>query len=154
MHRLVFPDRRRKTFLIGEIIHSDVCGPMSYTSMGGARYFVLYKEDFTGFVTIYFMKRKYKVFAYFRLFTALVKNQTGKDISTLRTDGGGEYNNTEFKRYLEERGIRHESSCPHTPAQNGVAERANRTVMESDRSMIHSSNAPLWLRTEAVAYAV
>ena len=78
MHRLVFPDGRRETFLIGEIIHSDVCGPMSYTSMGGARYFVIYKDDFSGFVTIYFMKKKSEVFAYFRLFAALVKKPDRK----------------------------------------------------------------------------
>jgi len=30
-----------------EIVHSDVCGPMKTTSMGGARYFLTFIDDFS-----------------------------------------------------------------------------------------------------------
>ncbi len=43
IHRLSFSDGRRKTCIIGELIHSDVCGPMSYTSIGSERYFVVFR---------------------------------------------------------------------------------------------------------------
>uniref|UniRef100_A0A5S6Q7L0 Integrase catalytic domain-containing protein n=1 Tax=Trichuris muris TaxID=70415 RepID=A0A5S6Q7L0_TRIMR len=44
----------RKTFGIrsdrpnaaGEVINADVCGPMSITSLGGARYFVVFNDDY------------------------------------------------------------------------------------------------------------
>lgn len=81
------------------------------------------------------------MFSYFRLFAALVINPADKDISTLRTDGGGEYKSNEFKNFLQEREIRHQLSCAHNPSQNGVVEPANGTVIESVRSMIHSSKA-------------
>jgi hypothetical protein len=152
MHRLSFSDGRRKTCIIGELIHSDVCGPMSYTSIEGERYFVIFKDDFSGFV-VYLIRKKSEVFSYYRLFAALVKTQTGCDILTLRSDGGGEYDNNDFKTHLEEKGVKHEMSCPYTPSQNGVSERSNRTVMEAARCMLHSSNAPLWLWSESVKYA-
>ena len=71
----------------------------------------------------------------------------------MRSDGGGEYDNNDFKTHLEEKGVKHEMSCPYTPSQNGVSERSNRTVMEAARCMLHSSNAPLWLWSESVKYA-
>ena len=114
---------------------------MSYTSIEGELYFVIFKDDFSGFVAVYLIRKKSEVFSYYRLFAALVKTQTGCDILTLRSDGGGEYDNNDFKTHLEEKGVKHEMSCPYTPSQNGVSERSNRTVMEAARCMLHSSNA-------------
>lgn len=42
----------------------------------------------------------------------------------------------EFEAYLKSKGIRHELTIAHTPEQNGVAERTNRTLMESARAML------------------
>jgi transposase InsO family protein len=39
---------------------------------------------------------------------------------------------------LHECGIERQTSAPYTPQQNGVAERANRTIMECARSMIRA----------------
>ena len=50
-------------------------------------------------------------------------------------------------------GIQHEKSVPYTPEQNGVAERENRTLMEAARCKLHGSKQPLFLWSEAVAYA-
>jgi len=46
----------------GELIHSDVCGKMSQESVGGANYFVSFKDDCTVYHMIYFIKRKFDVF--------------------------------------------------------------------------------------------
>ena len=153
MHRLSFTNGRRTTCIIGEIIHCDVCGPMSYTSIDNERYFIIFKDDFSGFLAVYFMKNKSEAFSYYRLFAALVKNQTGLDILTFRSDGGGEFKNNAFGEHFRQKGVKHETSCAYTPSQNGVSERTNRTVMEAARSMLHSSNASLWLWSEAVKYA-
>lgn len=48
-HRLPFPTGgRKRANRIGELIHSDVCGPMSKPSPKGAQYFVILKDDFSG----------------------------------------------------------------------------------------------------------
>ena len=59
----------------------------------------------------------------------------------------------EFKTYLKSKGIRHELTVPHTPEQNGVAERMNRTLMESPRSMIAHVGLSDKYWAEAVATA-
>jgi hypothetical protein len=97
MHRLSFSDGRRKTCIIEELIHSDVCRPMSYTSIEGERYFFIYKDDFSGFVAVYLIRKKSEVFSYYRLFAAIVKTQTGCHILTLRSDGGGEIRQQRFQ---------------------------------------------------------
>ncbi len=75
-------------------------------------------------------KQKSEVFQQFPEWKAEVEKSTGKKVKTLRTDNGGKYTPTEFNSYLVSEGIRHEVTIPHTPQQNGVAERLNRTLVE------------------------
>jgi hypothetical protein len=70
------------------------------------------------------------------------ENQTGLRIKRLRSDNGGEYNSGEFKDYLERAGIKHEYTNPHTPEQNGVSERLNRTIAAKVRCMLRESRLP------------
>ena len=63
-------------------------------------------------------------------------------VKVLRSDNGGEYASSSFMNYCAEKGIMHEFTSPYCPEQNGVAERLNRTIMESARSMIHHAGLP------------
>lgn len=47
MHRLPFKQRKDRSRNTGELIHADVNGPMSTVSMGGARYYVCFKDDYS-----------------------------------------------------------------------------------------------------------
>ena len=76
-------------------------------------------------------------------FHSYATNVSGKGIKVIRTDNGGEYCSTEFELFLKENGIVHQLTVPYNPAQNGVAERMNRTVMESARAMMSHSNLPI-----------
>ena len=80
---------------------------MSFTTINGERYYVIFKDDFSGYVKTYFLKKKSEVFSYYRLFAAWIKNQTGLDILTLRSDGGGEFKNKEFSEHLATKGTKH-----------------------------------------------
>lgn len=83
-----------------------------------------------------------------------VKVEIGNEVVCLRSDNGGEYVGKEFETWLLKNGIRHETTVPYTPEQNGVSERLNRTVLESARSMLHFSSLPLELWAEASYCAV
>ena len=72
----------------------------------------------------------------------MVERSTGRKLKALRTDNGGEYTSREFKTYLKMEGIRHELTVPKNPEQNGVAERMNRTLIESVRSMLADTKLP------------
>ena len=136
-----------------QLVHSDVCGPMQTQSIGGAKYFVTFIDDYTRCCAVYFMKRKSEVFDKFKEFEATTTIDAGRAIGTLRTDNGGEYLSSAFQNYLKERGIRHELTVPHSPQQNGVSERMNRTLVESARSMIAHAGLSNIFWAEAISTA-
>ena len=88
-----------------ELVHSDVCGPMSIESLSGSRFFLLFIDDFSRRTWCYFLKNKFEVFDSFVNFRAQVENDVGVPIKTLRTDNGGEYTSFQFEDYLRKNGI-------------------------------------------------
>ena len=136
-----------------QLVHSDVCGPMQTESIGGKRYFVSFTDDYSRCAAVYFMRSKAEVLDKFKEFQGIATNDSGNPIGTLRSDNGGEYMSHEFREYLKQKGIRHETSVPHTPEQNGVAERLNRTLCEKARSMIAHAGLPKMYWAEAIATA-
>ena len=66
-----------------------------------------------------------------------------------RTEGGGEITSKRFQEYLSQKGVRHEITAPYSPEQNAFCERDNRTIMESVRSLLHTSGFPLSFWAEA-----
>jgi hypothetical protein len=70
-----------------------------------------------------------------------------------RFDNGGEYISKGFQGFLKAHGIEKQTSTPYRPQQNGVAERANHTLVEMARSMLHAQNLKKSLWAEAVVNA-
>ena len=136
-----------------QLVHSDVCGPMQTESIGGHKYFVTFIDDYSRCCAVYFLKKKSEVLDKLKEFEAIVTNECSQSIGKLRTDNGGEYLSKEFEMYLKSKGIQHELTIAHTPEQNGVAERMNRTLMESARAMIAHADLPTNYWAEAVATA-
>nr|GEY71968.1 retrovirus-related Pol polyprotein from transposon TNT 1-94 [Tanacetum cinerariifolium] len=71
----------------------------------------------------------------------------------LRTDNGTKFKNQVLKVYFDSIGISHQMSSVRTPHQNGVVKRRNRTLVETARTMLIFSRAPLFLWAEAIATA-
>src|SRR3984885_8291760 len=139
-----------------ELIHSDLCGPIDPTTYGGTNYYLLFTDDYTRMTHIYPLKKKSSadVLEKFREYKPEVEKQTGKVIKRLRTDGGGEYEKW-MGYHLKGSGIIHETTAPYSPDQNGVAERANRTIMERVRAIIAEAKLDkrLWMDlTDTVVY--
>ena len=74
-------------------------------------------------------------FSVFKRWKQEVETQTGLKIKCLKPDNGGEYDNSQFKEFCSENGIRMIKTVLGTPEQNGVAERMNKTLNERARSM-------------------
>lgn len=151
--RLPFPAEGSRAKHPLDIIHSDVCGPLEVKSLGGARYFLTFTDDYTRKVLVYFLHSKSDVFSKFKEYKALVENQLNLKIKCLRTDNGREYLSSEFISYLKRSGIVHQTSNTYTPQQNGLSERMNRTLMERARCMLINSNLQKQYWAEAVATA-
>lgn len=151
--KIPFPSDTSRAKGLLDLIHSDVCGKVGSPSLAGAEYFLTFIDSHSHYTWVYILKRKSQVFETFKRWQALVENYTGRRIKTFRTDGGGEFTSTEFSRHLENSGVRHEVTIPRTPEQNGVAERMNRTLMESVRSMLADSGLPKQFWAEALSTA-
>ena len=149
-HKLPFKETNKKQLEPFDLIHSDLCGGIDPMSLGGGSYFVTFTDDATRYCWVYILKKKCDVFSTFTDWKALVENQYGRNIKVFRTDNGGEYTSNEFETYLKKEGIVHQKTIPKTPEQNGVAERLNRTLVESVRSMLSDSGLPKTFWAEAV----
>lgn len=106
-------------------------------------YFALFIDDYSGFRFIFFLKAKSEAADRFKDLINIIRGETGNLIRTFRTDGGGEWSNIEFEAWIVRKGIRHETSVPHTPQQDGVSELAIRTVTEGARSCLHDCFPPI-----------
>jgi hypothetical protein len=107
------------------LIHSDVWGPCSVTSLSGYKGFVTFIDCNTRMTWIYMLKGKNEVLRCFQDFHNLVTNQFNVKVRIIRTDNGKEYVNNYFVKYISDHGIIHQTTCPGTPPQNGVVERKN-----------------------------
>lgn len=136
-----------------ELVHTDICGPIEVESLGHKRYFLLFVDDFTRRIWIYFLKEKSEAFTKFRKFRALVEKQSGYPLKTLRSDRGGEFTSNEFNDYCKQEGIQRELTASYTPKQNCIAERKNRTIFEMARSMLKAKHLPKPYWAEAIACA-
>ncbi|CAN1293972.1 Retrovirus-related Pol polyprotein from transposon RE2, partial [Linum perenne] len=122
-HRVTFPARGYSPSKPFYLIHSDVWGPSKISTISGKKWFITFIDDHTRMCWLYFFTKKTEVEGIFRQFHKMIQTQFGVGISILRTDNGTEYFNTSLTDFLRFEGIVHQSSCPYTPQQNGIAER-------------------------------
>jgi hypothetical protein len=111
----MFPSSDNKAKGLLDIIHSDVCGPMSTASLSSNVDYVSFIDDYSRKTWIYFLKAKNEVFNKFKEFKALVENLSKNKIKILRSDNGGEFTSDEFKALCKEVWIKRELSTPYNP---------------------------------------
>lgn len=136
-----------------ELIHSDVCGPITPVGLYGSKYFVTFIDDWSHFTIVYLMDSKSEVLSCFEQYEAYVTAKFERRISRLRCDNGGEYRGKRFKQFCKSKGILQEFTVPYTPEQNGVSERMNRTLVERARAMLQDSGIEKFFWEQAIQTA-
>jgi hypothetical protein len=139
--RLPFPSSTSYSVKPFDLVHSDVWGPV-IESFDGYKYFVAFVDDFSRFTWLYLLKAKSEVATVFQDFHHLVHTQFSSKIKILRSDNGSEYMSNIMIQYLSMHGIIHQTSCVHTPQQNGIAKRKNRDLLEKTRSLMFQMHVP------------
>jgi len=153
--RTLFPkDGSTRASQLLEIVHIDVCMPMKTTLHGGMRYFFIFIDNSSRKIHVYILKAKGEAFKKFKQYKALVENKIGHKIKVLRFDNRGKFMLKKFDAFIAKCGIQRQTSAPYSPQQNGVAERANRTIMECATSMILAHGLELEFWGETVNTAV
>ncbi len=143
------PDTRANAAL--ELVHTDLAGPIDPEGKDGFKYALAFTDDYSGAVFVYFLKAKSETAKATEKFIA--DTAPYGSIKCVRSDNGTEFMAKEFQSLLSKNGIRHETSAPYSPHQNGTAERNWRTLFEMARCMLLESNLPKMLWTYAVMTA-
>ena len=80
-----------------EIIHTDICGPLSIPYFTGEKYFITFIDDLSRYGYVYLMHENSQTIDIFEMFITEVERQLNKKIKIVRSDRGGEY----YGRYDE-----------------------------------------------------
>lgn len=140
----------KSTKHIGELIHSDISGPVKQTTNEGHKYFQVIVDDYSHFCMVYLLKEKSEAGENLINYIKLVRTQFGNKTKRLRVDNGGEFTSKYLQNYCKSKGIIIEYTVPYTPQQNGVSERMNRTLLEKVRTKFAETNLPRHLWGEAI----
>jgi transposase InsO family protein len=154
-HRTPFP--RKSTFRAQkglELFHADLCGQVRPPTVGGKLYFLLVVDDHSRYMWVELLKTKDEALASFQKIKLRAEVDYSGRLKALRTDGGGEFNSNAFTVYCNEQGIKHYTTTPYSPQQNGVVERRNQSVVEMVRCMLKSKGVPSKYWGEAINTAV
>ncbi|CAI7891070.1 unnamed protein product [Closterium sp. NIES-54] len=136
-----------------KLVHTELCGPITPALKGGAHYVLTLIDDVTRMCWIRLLKHKDATSNAIKQWVADVEKESGFKVKRFCSDGGGEYTSWELGDWLKGCGTAHEFSTMYTPQQNGAAERLNRTLMESARSLLSHAHAEKHWWGEAVTLA-
>ena len=116
-HQDCFPSSDNRSEGVLDLIHSDLCGPMSSASLTTFQYYVTFIDDYSRKTWIYFLrsKKSKEVLKRFQEFKALVENQTGRRIRVLKSDNGGEYTSNKFDEFYKQEEIKRRLIVSFTP---------------------------------------
>nr|CAB3503193.1 unnamed protein product [Digitaria exilis] len=137
-----------------ELVHADLCGPITPETPDRKRLFLLVVDDKSRYMWLILLASKDQAAAAIIHLQARAEAESGRKLGTLRTDRGGEFTAHAFGDYCAEQGVQCHLTAPYTPQQNGVVERRNQTVLGMARSMMKAMKLPGWLWGEAVLIAV
>ncbi|CAI7829573.1 unnamed protein product [Closterium sp. NIES-53] len=131
----------------------DVVGPLKLGA-AGAEYFLTIVDVYNRMTWVYVLCKKSDVAETVKTdWLPMVERQQDWLVKAIRTDRGGEFLSKEFSLWLKKNGIRHSLTMPYSPAMNGIAERANRTITKTARGLLIEAGLPEYFWPDAVRSA-
>ncbi|CAI7919043.1 unnamed protein product [Closterium sp. NIES-54] len=131
----------------------DVVGPLKL-GVVGAEYFLTIVDVYTRMTCVYVLFKKTDVAETVKTdWLPMVERQQDRLVKAIRTDQGGEFLSKDFSLWLKKNGIRHSLTMPYSPAMNGIAERANRTITETARGLLIEAGLPDYFWPDVVQSA-
>ena len=88
-----------------ELIHGDLCGPITPATNGGRWYFLLLVDDCSLYMWLQLLTSKDKAAAAIKKFKTRVEAESSKKLRVLRTKHGGEFTSVEFAAYCMDQGV-------------------------------------------------
>lgn len=150
--RKPFNESTNRAKASAELIHFDICGPMSVDSISGDKIMAVFVDDYSGLIITKPMKAKSDIVQAIEDVLAIA-SASGHKVSRMRSDNAKEFTSTEVKKVMRSNKIVQEFSTAYCPQQNGRVESQNRTIVEMARSMLAAADLPLTLWAEAARTA-
>ena len=82
-----------------ELVHTNLCEPINPQSYYGARYYILFVDDYSRMMVVMYLREKSEAFQKFKCYLARVEKEIGKELKCLRFDRGGEFTYHEFELF-------------------------------------------------------
>ena len=136
-----------------ELVHSDLCEPITPATHGGRRFFLLV-DDSSRYMWLTLLSSKAEAAEAVKHFKARVESESGKKLKVLRTDRGGEFTSVEFTQYYADEGVGRYLTALYSPQQNSVVEHRNQTIVGMARSMLKAKGMPVAFWGEAITTAI
>jgi hypothetical protein len=133
----------------------DIKGPLPL-SYKKTKYMLLFTCTCIRHRIVYHLRTKDETSSYIRKFILHIRQlhrvitHLDVNIGILKSDNGTEFINDEVKSILSEFNITHQTTSPHSPHQNGIAERSNRTVAELAVASMIAGKVPMYLYPYAI----
>ena len=128
-----------------DVLHCDFWGPSRTPSISGHRYHIVFVDDYTRVSWVYLLSDRSDVVTTVTHFIMEVVTQYSTTPKILRTDNAVEFVQASLRTFCADRGIIHQTTCPHTSQQNGIAERKHRQLLDITRTLLIEMHVPSYL---------
>ena len=120
----------------------DVWGPYKQCTYNGHRYILTIVNNYTQMTWIFLLRYKSEVVTSISAIISLIKTQFSATVKAVRSDNGLKFLNSQCHTLFSSLGIIHQTTCVHTPQQNGIAERKHRHLLEMARALRFQAHVP------------
>jgi transposase InsO family protein len=107
-----------------DLVHGDLCGPITPTAPAGRRFFLLL-VDATRYMWLTLLSAKGDAASAIKAVKAAAELEVGRQLHVLKTDNSGKFTVKELTEYCSNEGVQRHFSATYTPQQNGIVERRN-----------------------------
>jgi hypothetical protein len=143
----------KRASVIGDVIHTDLAGPMSPT-ISGYKYVQSCIDGRTRLKYIYLLKQKSGAGGALRDFIVKFEREHNCLVKSVHADKAAEFTCGDFNSCLREQGIKFISSAPYSSESNGLAENFNKVLFARVRCLLDHSGMDKVIWGEAAHHAV
>ncbi|CDF34776.1 unnamed protein product [Chondrus crispus] len=129
-------------YRVGAAFSSDICGPFNPTSRQGNKYILTVIDTRSRYLIVDFLQSRAETPHRLDVILTALKKRKGCKPRLFHTDNAKEYVSDSANAVYRSHNVMHSTTVPHTPQQNGIAERINSTLMNSARAAPHHSSLP------------